>query len=293
MRSPEFEAYIGPARLYPQLWRLLLGVVLILFIYAATTGLIFWGLFAAVGPMGFFAWMTDVVSMNLPVPTLIVLTTFAGLALGPILAAPVCHLRPPSTLFGPLGDTLRGFALATITVFAVLLPFLALGALISPPMENLPLGEWLGYLPLAIALVLMQVTAEELVFRGYLQQQLAARFRARLIWMGLPAAVFAALHYDPDMGQSVWLILAATFVFGLIAADLTELTGSLGAAIGVHFANNILALLVITLDGKITGLALYVTPYTADDTSALMIATGLDILILLAIWRLLRLLLNR
>ena len=31
MRAPEFEAMIGPAKLYPQIWRLLLGILVILF----------------------------------------------------------------------------------------------------------------------------------------------------------------------------------------------------------------------------------------------------------------------
>ena len=35
MRAPEFAAYIHPARQYPELWRILLGILLTLFIYLA------------------------------------------------------------------------------------------------------------------------------------------------------------------------------------------------------------------------------------------------------------------
>ncbi len=53
---------------------------------------------------------------------------------------------------------------------------------------------------------LIQTGAEELVFRGYLQQQLAARFASPLIWMVLPALIFGAVHYDPaTAGPNVWL----------------------------------------------------------------------------------------
>ena len=42
--------------------------------------------------------------------------------------------------------------------------------------------------------------AEEALFRGYLLQQLAVRNPSPLIWMVLPALVFAALHIDPGAG---------------------------------------------------------------------------------------------
>lgn len=293
MRSPEFEAYIGPARLYPQVWRLLMGICLIVFVYISSTALIMAGIFGFVGPMGFFAWLTDIKAMNLPAPTLVLLLTFAGLALGTIIAAPACHYRGPGTLFGPASDTLRGFFTALAVALPILGGAMALGAWFYPAVPNLKLDEWLGYLPFALPLILIQTTSEELLFRGYLQQQLAARFRSRAVWMVLPSALFAALHWDPTTGSNSWLILAATFAFGMIAADLTEQTGSLGAAMGLHFINNVLALLIVTMDDKITGLALYVTPFGADDTSVAPLALGVDIVVLLILWRLLRAVLNR
>jgi DNA-directed RNA polymerase subunit RPC12/RpoP len=39
--------------------------------------------------------------------------------------------------------------------------------------------------------VLIQTGAEEVLFRGYLQQQLAARFASPIAWMVLPSAIFA------------------------------------------------------------------------------------------------------
>ena len=75
---------------------------------------------------------------------------------------------------------------------------LVLPAGVSPEVARLrPTGEWLiGLIP-ALALILMQVAAEEVAFRGYLLQQLRARFRSPLVWAVLPALVFGALHFDP------------------------------------------------------------------------------------------------
>jgi membrane protease YdiL (CAAX protease family) len=111
--------------------------------------------------------------------------------------------------------------------------------------------------------------------------------------MVLPSALFASLHWDPEMGSIKWLVVGVTFIIALIAADLTEKTGSLGAAIGLHFANNIFALLFISMQDTITGLALYVMPFDRADTSELPLALAIDLLLLLVIWRILRIALDR
>ena len=293
MRSPEFNAYIAPARLYPQIWRLILGIVLILFIYLGFVGLVFWAGFAYATPFGFLSWANGVMTVQGAVPTLIMLFTFTGMALGPIIAAPACHMRGPGTLFGPLTDTLRGFITAMVIVTLIFAAYSAISFFLEPPLANLPLSEWLRYLPYAVPLILIQTSAEELIFRGYLQQQLAARFNSRFFWMILPSMLFASLHWDPAMGNNTWLVIAVTFGMALIAADLTEKTGSLGAAMGLHFANNLFALLFLSVQDTINGLALFVTPFTKADTAELPLVLGIDLILLLVIWRILRIALDR
>jgi hypothetical protein len=113
--------------------------------------------------------------------------------------------------------------------------------------------------------VLIQTGAEEVLFRGYMQQQLAARFSSPIMWMVLPSAIFAALHYQPEiMGDNTWLMMAAVFVFAVLAADLTAVTGNIGAAWAMHFVNNALAILVVATDGPLSGLALYIAPISPD-----------------------------
>lgn len=293
MRAPEFNAYIAPARLYPQIWRLLLGLLLILFVYLGFMALVFWGGFAYATPFGFLSWANGVRTMQGAGATLVMLFTFTGMALGPIIAAPACHMRGPGTLFGPFGDTLRGFITAAIIVLLIYAIYSAVVYYFNSAVPNLPLNEWLGYLPYAVPLILIQVSAEELVFRGYLQQQLAARFNSRLIWMVLPSALFASLHWDAGLGHNLLPVLGLTFVMGLVAADLTEKTGSLGAAIGLHFANNIFALLIVSVQDTITGLSLFVTPFSKDDVSVVPLALGIDLIMLLIVWRILRAALDR
>jgi len=254
MRTPEFNAYIAPARLYPQIWRLILGILLILFIYLGFMGLVFWAGFIVTFPMGSLRWANAVLTVQGAVPTLIMLFTFTGMALGPIIAAPACHMRGPGTLFGPLDVTLRGFLTAAVLALTGFAIYGAVSLLFQPVVPNLAVKVWLQYLPYALPVLLIQTSAEELLFRGYLQQQLAVRFRSRAVWMLIPAALFSVGHYDAEMGDTAWLVVGVTFVFALIAADLVERTGSLGAAIGLHFANNVFALLLVSVKGTITGL---------------------------------------
>lgn len=293
MRSPEFNAYIAPARLYPQIWRLILGIVLILFVYLGFIGLVFWAGFAYATPFKFLSWANAVMTTQGAVPTLIMLFTFIGMALGPIIAAPACHMRGPGTLFGPFDNTLRGFLTAAGIVMLIFAAYSTLMFYLEPPLPNLPLNEWLWILPYAVPLILIQTSAEELIFRGYLQQQLAARFNSRFFWMILPSILFASLHWDRTMGSNAWLVVAVTFGLALIAADLTEKTGSLGAAMGLHFANNLFALLFISVQDTITGLSLFVTPFTKADTAELPLVLGIDLILLLMIWRILRIALDR
>ncbi|WP_338153259.1 CPBP family intramembrane glutamic endopeptidase [Pseudophaeobacter leonis] len=71
----------------------------------------------------------------------------------------------------------------------------------APLVSNLGFWPWLGLLPLSLLAVLVQVSAEEVVFRGYLQQALAARFKSPVIWLVAPSALFGLAHYMPGRGR--------------------------------------------------------------------------------------------
>jgi membrane protease YdiL (CAAX protease family) len=146
------------------------------------------------------------------------------------------------------------------------------------------MGQLLLWLLPALVMILLQSGAEELLFRGFLQQQLGARFGAPLIWMVVPSALFALLHYDPiTFGDFAIYPMIWAFAFGLIAADLTARSGNLGAAIALHFCNNVFALLLSGSAGNMDGLALYVT---ALDPESLAHPLGIlrESLSLLIVW---------
>ena len=290
LASPAFDRFVAPARRRPQLWRLVLGVVLAFAIYVAWTTAVIVTAYFALDPAGDpLAWVATLVEAGTVEGTLVLLATFGGMALGPMAAARILHGRRAGSLFGRRVRVLRDFVTAAAIVFGVLGISLLIWTLQYDAVPNLPLGTWLAVLPLTLVGLLLQTGAEEILFRGYLQSQLAARFRSPVVWLVLPSLVFGLVHLDPETGgDNTWLIVGAAGIFGRIAADLTARTGSIGAAWGFHFANNTIAIALISTDETITGLSLYVTPYALSQLDGSFFLIASDILIMLLAWLLVR-----
>ncbi len=285
--------FVAPARVRPELWRLFVGLLLTAVVYALCSAAIFGLVIAWSGIGGAISWMEELSSTAGPTGTLLLLATFVGMAVGPMLAVRFLHRRSVQSLFGPLPVLAQHFFI-TLLICAVVFAVTAL--IPTPTMAPLPnteLSLWMSFLPLALVGVLIQTGAEEILFRGYMQQQLAARFSSPIVWMVLPSAVFAALHYQPEiMGDNTWLMMGAVFVFAILAADITAVTGNIGAAWAMHFVNNALAILIVATDGPLSGLALYMAPISPDSVDIRPLFY-LDIATTVALWAVVRLILRR
>lgn len=265
---------MAPARARAEVWRTLLGLCLMLAIYS--------GFGLAAFAVAERIWGPISMTGETPWSMTFFLVTFLGMAAAPILVARLLHRRRIGSLFGRAAWVLRDFALAVGIAGAIFGAAVGLWLIWFDPLPGLDPRLWLSFLPLALLGLLIQTGAEELVFRGYLQQQLAARFVSPLAWMVTPSLLFGFAHYDPVMsGDNGWAIVVATATFAVFAADLTARTGSIGAAWGLHFINNVVAILLIGVDGALDGLSLFVTPYAMDapvlrwlilfDTASLML----------------------
>ena len=297
MKAPRFPAYlphetfVAPARRTNDIWRLFAGGAVIVAIYLGLLYLFGVWLVQSYGQLIAGALFQRIARGDTPGAMLLLLWTFAGLAAGPLVAVRIVHGRSARTLFGPsarraIAD-FRTVALPLVVFHAALLPLSLGGDDIRP---GLTFGAFLGYLPFALPALLIQTGAEELVFRGYLQQQIAARFDHPAIWMGLPSALFAWGHYLPaDYGANAWVIALWAGVFGLFAADLTARTGSLGAALGFHFANNVSALLLVGVEHQLDGLALWSQAIDLSDLAAAGPALAVDFAVMVISWLLARL----
>ena len=289
MADPRFHAFVAPARAYRSLGRLLVGILLVINIYALVTAAILGMLWLVSVRDPNMVWLENALAADTPVSMLMLLATFVGMALGPMIAARAIHKRRAATLFGPAARTLRDFTIALGIAGGILGIAVLVSFEINAPLPGLSFGTWIVIFPLALIAIAVQTGAEEILFRGYLQQQLAARFASPVVWAVVPALIFGFLHFDPaSAGGNVWLVVGSASLFGLMAADLTARTGSIGAAWGFHFANNMFALTIIATQGTLTGLALYLTPYDISDTAAIRALIPLDLGMMVLVWFLIR-----
>lgn len=270
--SPQVAPFWAPALPRPQLWRSLLGLVLIhLAFFAATFAIIF----TAAQIMG--VRETFFIRADTPVGLMIFFSTFFGYHLGLWLVVRFLHKRPYRSLFGPaLKLRWRHFLYGVGTAVAlVAAATLVEWILLAPPegvTQNLPVGRWLIYLMPGLGLIFVQIMAEELVFRGYLLQQLRARFRSVWIWAALPSLIFGLLHFDPvTYGVNAYFYVLHTTVVGIILSLITLRTGNIGAAAGLHMANNA-TLLVLGNAGSLDGLSLYLS---APDLTSSAVGTSI------------------
>lgn len=250
---------------------------------------------ALVTPDEWTRFSAELETARTPATVLINLFLFALLIAALMITLRVVHHRSLLGLIGPLPRTARQFrriGVALVILYAVI-AFLPAPAAITPS-PNLAFGRWLSFLPFALIGLLIQTSAEELIFRGYLQSQLAARFAHPVVWIGLPAVAFGLLHYDWNMPASTgWVIVLWATLFSAAASDLTARAGTLGPAIALHLINNLSAILIAAPLGAFDGLALYTYPFSLASSDALMVWAPVDLMILLCSWLAARLALRR
>lgn len=279
------RAFTAPARGHEQLWRTGAGLaVAIIFYLTAMRGLVM-VIEDGLGPLQAAALLDDMADGSSPPGLLSLLLSYLPLGIGLALACRLLLNRGWQSLIGPFSVAWPSFlwvAAALCLMYLLMMPL----QVMSPDVgAHLPFGRQLPWLPLALAGLLVQTGVEELLFRGYLQQQLATRFQNPLVWMALPSALFAVLHYQPfDYGANSWFVMGWAFLFGLAAADLTARTGNLGAAIGLHFATDASSLFMVGLYGHLDGLALYNRVINLWDTRWLLPYLVTDFLSLLVGW---------
>jgi len=265
MKYDGLKEFSAPAENSPDLWRIgaVLGLMLVAVI--ALQQLVF-VLIAAIGGADAVEAVFESDGRTAG-RTLAALFSHGLFAVALAMALRAVHWRGFASLFGPAAHAVGDF----FRVIYWLVPlYIAAVALLPSAYDYIPNPEmtrqrWMLYLPLGLAAVAVQAGTEELFFRGYLTQQLAAGGRAgNWAWLAVPAGLFALLHWTAAAGDNaLWFCLWA-LAFGLAAGDLTARAGNLGPALALHIVNNGVAILGVAVPGPISGLALYHTPFTGD-----------------------------
>ncbi|MDG2475937.1 MAG: CPBP family intramembrane metalloprotease [Flavobacteriaceae bacterium] len=114
---------------------------------------------------------------------------------------------------------------------------------------NFKLKEFLILAVIAILLIPIQTSVEEIVFRGYLMQGFGHWLNSRFMALFLTSVVFGSLHLaNPEITalgyEFVFLYITVGFVLGI----MTLMDDGLELSLGFHAANNLIAALLLTAD---------------------------------------------
>ncbi len=133
-------------------------------------------------------------------------------------------------------------------------------------------SAFLPYLLIAFTLLPIQTTAEELFFRGWIQRWLDNGKKKQWSISILSGAIFSLPHLaNPEVaGNELIFPILSYGATGFMLAWVTYRDKSLELAIGAHFANNLLAaLLVSSQDSALPSVSLLTVPEVAWGPAAL------------------------
>ncbi|RZO41436.1 MAG: CPBP family intramembrane metalloprotease [Rhodobacteraceae bacterium] len=277
-----------------EIWRIILGIILVSVFYTAVNfGLAFLGNWFSSDLLKEI-FISEQGLGHSPMALAGLFVTFLPVWFALALVLPLVHRRTPLALLGPsqLVNWQQFFTAAKVVLilafgFEVLFQIPVL--LLDLPLYNahmaLDLPQWALWLLPMLLLLFVQIGAEELLFRGYLLQMIRARGGGFWLSIALPSLAFGLLHYSPaTYGQNAFLVVAATTALGILLCKVTLRTGNLGAALGIHFANNLTVMFLLGIDGNMNGMALFSTK--ADLSSPLMSGNLiLMIILMLAVYR--------
>ena len=227
-------------------WRILVGAVIIVAIYGL--GLFGVGFFLN-GMAGFDLTQSSQITL------IVFLASFIPIWLGTGAVTRVLFGFSLLYLYGRSGNIRwSDFRVAFVYIFVIVLVFelLILAATWvtgTPPYTRndvVSILDWLIYLLPLIVFVFLQIGAEELFFRGYLLRLIYSR-KARLFWaVYVPSFLFGLAHLDPiTYGFNSVLYVLNTTVTGVILCFITIWQGNIAMAMGIHFAVNIFAIIII------------------------------------------------
>lgn len=191
-----------------------------------------------------------------PWPFALMLFVFAGLLVGVLLGTKYVHRRSPlSVLTGAPKFRWSHAAKGAGIWFAILTVMEVMSYIAEPEMYHFQFEAVPFFLCLlvAVSVLPLQTSAEEVLIRGYLMQQTSLLSAYRWIPVLVTAVIFGLLHGgNPEVVQyglikSMALYIGMGLFFGLTVA----IDDGLELALGMHYINNFYALVFVGYQGSV------------------------------------------
>jgi membrane protease YdiL (CAAX protease family) len=141
------------------------------------------------------------------------------------------------------------FAFLVVAVLAVL--SLGIEFYLNPEkyVWNYDANKFFVLLLIAVLMVPLQTTAEELFFRGYLMQGVGLWARNRWVPLLATSLLFGVLHgSNPEVAKMGSILILVYILTGFFLGIITLMDDGLELAIGFHAANNLVVALLVTAD---------------------------------------------
>jgi membrane protease YdiL (CAAX protease family) len=246
------NAYLDLARQGKTGWRrFVLAVALILFMWQILGALpsiflLIWLLAdgnpqTGTSPSGQFMGIEPILSFAVPMLASVLLL------IGIFLAIRLIHQRPFKTLITSARAVAWRRFFQGFTVWFVLSGLMSLvEALLYPGryIWTLDLRRYIPFAFLALVLIPIQTSAEELFFRGYILQSVGLRLRNIWILSAISGFLFMVPHFlNPEARLNYGMMGFYYFFIGAVMAYVTLRDGKLELALGLHAANNLFSAL--------------------------------------------------
>ena len=134
------------------------------------------------------------------------------------------------------------------------------------------LAAFAPYLIVALLLIPMQTSAEEVFYRGWIQQWLDNGRRSIWVISAVNGALFSLPHLaNPEVNGELVLAVIGYGATGFMFSWVTFRDRSMEIALGAHAANNILAGLVVTSsDSALPAASIWTTPAVSWGPAAII-----------------------
>jgi membrane protease YdiL (CAAX protease family) len=137
---------------------------------------------------------------------------------------------------------------------------------------------------IAIILLPFQTSFEEYLVRGYLLQGIGIITKSKLLALLIPTFLFALLHLaNPEVDKMGYGFLGAYFIMGLVWGVCTLMDDGLELALGMHYGNNFVGILLMTADWTVLQTD-SVLKYVGEPNMSMMFVTSIPLQILILIY---------
>jgi len=134
----------------------------------------------------------------------------------------------------------------------------------------------LEHLSMMILLFLLaipiQVTFEELFFRGYLNQGISLKIKSPLVVILISSLIFSLGHIFNGGENIIFMIqnVSITFIVGIILCMFTLVDNGIELAIGAHLTNNFFAMIIASTEGSLGSFNTIIQTVDSDPMTELL-----------------------